>query len=666
MDLQAKIQALKTAIREHNYHYYVMDDPVVPDAEYDRLFNELKDIESTYPELITPDSPTQRVGAIPLTAFSQVQHELPMLSLDNAFSDEDLENFHRRIVERLGTVTLTYACEPKLDGVAISLLYEDGLLVRAATRGDGTTGEDITQNARTIGSIPLSLRGEGYPSRLEVRGEVYMPKDGFEKLNQKAREAGEKLFANPRNAAAGSLRQLDAKITATRPLEMCAYSVGIAEGDMPDTHSGMLHALAQWGFKLNPELKVVDTLEQCKDYYRDLGERRASLAYDIDGIVFKVNDIAQQQTLGFVSRAPRWAIAYKFPAVEEITVVKAVEFQVGRTGAITPVAKLEPVNVAGVMVSNATLHNRDEIERLGLKIGDTVTIRRAGDVIPQVVSVIQSRRPESAVDIVFPTDCPVCHSAVVEVEGEAVLRCSGGLICQAQRKQALKHFISRKALDVDGLGDKLVDQLVDAGLVETAADLYRLTHEQLSHLERMGSKSAQNVLDALEASKQTTLPRFLYSLGIREVGESSAKRLANHFLSLDKLMSANQEQLLAVDDIGPVASAHVIEFFSNPSHQTLINELKELGLHWPDVQVAGDLPLKGKTYVITGTLTSMGRDEAKQKLEALGAKVSGSLSAKTDALIAGEKAGSKLTKAQSLNVPVLMESDFVSLLLQNE
>lgn len=666
----ARAQELRAEIQEHNYRYYALDDPQIPDAEYDRLMRELQDLEADYPDLVTPDSPTQRVGQTPLSAFATVTHERPMLSLDNAFEEEDLVAFDRRVRDRLqDDATLEYACEPKLDGIAVSLLYRDGLLVRGATRGDGTQGEDITQNVRTIDSIPLKLRGEGFPSVLEVRGEIYMPKAGFERLNEKAREAGDKLFVNPRNAAAGSLRQLDARITAKRPLEMCAYSVGYTEGgELPGKHSDILKALSQWGLKINREMAVVEGIEACIDYYHSLGERRTALDYDIDGIVFKVNRLDLQDELGFVARAPRWAIAYKFPAQEEMTRLLDVEFQVGRTGAVTPVARLDPVFVGGVTVSNATLHNRDEIERLGVKIGDTVIIRRAGDVIPQIVSVVTDKRPKDAKDIEFPDHCPVCDSPVERVPGEAVARCDGGLICPAQRKQAIKHYASRKALDIDGLGDKLVEQLVDKDLIHAVADLYKLSREDLIGLDRMGEKSADNLLDALEKSKETTLAKFIYALGIREVGEATARNLAQYFGSLDALAEADEEKLQQVEDIGPVVAHFVAEFFAQEHNREAVKALREAGVTWAE-QAPVDresLPLAGLTYVITGTLEELTRDEAKERLQTLGAKVAGSVSKKTDYLVAGPGAGSKLKKAEELEVDIIDESGLMELLRQWE
>lgn len=590
-----------------------------------------------------------------------------MLSLDNAFDDSELDSFHKRAQDRIGGESIKqYCCEPKLDGLAVSLLYENGILVQAATRGDGTTGENITENVRTINAIPLKLRGDDWPARLEVRGEVFMPKAGFEKLNELARQKGEKVFVNPRNAAAGSLRQLDSRITASRPLSFYAYSVGVVQGaDLAASHYERFLQIKSWGLPMCPETKRVDSLADVKTYYQDILQRRDALPYEIDGVVIKIDDIAVQERLGFVARAPRWAIAYKFPAQEEITTLNEVEFQVGRTGAITPVAKLEPVFVGGVTVSNATLHNADEIERLQVKIGDQVVIRRAGDVIPQVVSVIKERRPETARDIIFPTQCPVCGSHVERIEGEAVTRCTGGLVCQAQRKQALKHFVSRKALDVDGLGDKVIEQLVDREMVETPADLFKLSAGVLTVLERMGPKSAQNIVNALEKSKLTTLPRFLYSLGIREVGEATAANLAQHFKSLEAIQAATEEQLIAVQDIGVVVAKHITTFFEEEQNQAVVQDLLVQGIHWPEVSApeqGAALPLEGKTVVLTGTLSQLGRTEAKEALQSLGAKVTGSVSKKTDILFAGENAGSKLTKAQELGIEIKTEQDLLELI----
>ena len=664
-------ERLKDELNQHNHSYYVLDDPSVPDSEYDRQMRQLQDIESQYPSLRTSDSPSQRVGGEALSAFTQVHHDVAMLSLDNAFSQAELEDFDRRVKDRLNYAALTqppeidYACEPKLDGVAVSLLYRDGLLERGATRGDGTVGEDITANVRTINSIPLKLVGDHIPSLLEVRGEIYLPRAGFESLNAKAIAAGEKAFVNPRNAAAGSLRQLDSKITASRPLEMCAYSVGqfVAE-TRPDSHLSMLQTLASWGFKINEHMQVVSGIAACEDYYQILAERRDGLAYDIDGIVYKVNDLRLQERLGFVAKAPRWAIARKFPAQEEMTQLLDVEFQVGRTGAVTPVALLEPVFVGGVTVSNATLHNGDEIQRLGICIGDTVIIRRAGDVIPQVAKVVLDRRPANARPIVFPERCPVCDSAVVRAEGEAVARCSGGLFCGAQIKQAIKHFASRKAMDIDGLGDKLVDLLVDREVIFSVADLYDLKTEQLQGLERLAEKSAANLVAAIEASKATSLAKFFYSLGIREVGETTGQTLANNFGSLEAVIAADTEALLEVDDIGPIVAGHIVDFFRNPDNLSIIQALRDAGVSWPDIDqnAQASQPLKGQTWVLTGGMDIMSRAEAKDRLQELGAKVAGSVSAKTAQVVAGPGAGSKLTKAQSLDIPVMNEAEFIEFL----
>lgn len=675
-DVNERIQQLCESLNTYSYQYYVLDSPTVPDAEYDRLFRELQSLESDYPEAIQADSPTQKVGAPPLASFSQITHEMPMLSLDNAMNEAELIDFERKVKDRLKDTTSTaptleFACEPKLDGLAVSILYEKGCLVQAATRGDGSTGENITINVRTIKNVPLSLRGHDYPERLEVRGEIYIPKEGFEKLNQEARENDGKIFANPRNAAAGSLRQLDSSITAKRPLEFCAYSIGVvSEGyELPRQHEAILQRIKQWGIKINSDMAVVEGIQACVDYFSQMERKRDSLNYDIDGIVFKINDIDIQQRLGFVARAPRWAIAAKFPAQEEITILEGVDFQVGRTGALTPVARLKPVHVAGVMVSNATLHNMDEIARLGVKIGDAVVIRRAGDVIPQVVSVVLDRRPNNAMDIVMPSECPVCGSHVERIATEAVARCSGGLYCGAQRKEAIKHFASRKALDIDGLGNKLVEQLVDAGLINSFDDLFQLKLEDVANLERMAEKSAQNLLEALEVAKTTTLGRFLYSLGIREVGVTTAQNLADHFGFLQRIQAADEAALLAVPDVGGIVAQHVLSFFAEEHNQTIIKQLQQAGLNWPEhepvsAQESADLALAGKVYVITGTLSNMSRDDAKNYIQALGGKVTGSVSAKTDCLIAGEKAGSKLTKAQELGIDILDEEGFIALLHQ--
>ncbi len=660
------IQRLRDQIDRYNYHYHVLDDPLVSDAEYDRMFAALQQLEAENPELICATSPTQRVGEVPLGAFSQVEHQLPMLSLNNAFSDEEMAAFDNRVRERLELTTpVTYTCEPKLDGIAVSLIYRGGSLERAATRGDGSTGEDITANVRTIGSVPLRLMGSGFPAMLEVRGEVYMPRAGFEQVNARAREAGDKSFVNPRNAAAGSLRQLDAKITAQRPLEFCSYGVGSMEdGELPARHSEIMNLLRTWGLLTSRESALAVGLDECLAYYRSLAGRRDDLSYDIDGIVYKVDSIAQQQRLGQVSRAPRWAIAYKFPAQEESTRVLDVEYQVGRTGAITPVARLEPVFVGGVTVSNATLHNFDEIERLGLRIGDQVIVRRAGDVIPQIVRVQLDGRPDNAREVTVPGRCPICQSPVERIEGEAALRCTGGLFCSAQQKQSIKHFVARRAMDIDGLGDKLVDQLVDRGLVRNVADIYRLDRPELLQLERSGEKSVDKLLAAIEASKATSLPRFLFALGIREVGEATALALYRYFGKLEAVIAANAETLQQVPDVGPVVAQHIERFFAAPHNLEVISKLQEEGVHWEDglVRDADLLPLDGRTFVLTGSLEAMARDEAKARLQNLGARVAGSVSAKTTDLVAGPGAGAKLRKAEELGVAVMDEPGLLALL----
>ncbi|HEX5056798.1 MAG TPA: NAD-dependent DNA ligase LigA [Gammaproteobacteria bacterium] len=661
-----EIEQLRREIDTHNYLYYVMDSPRITDAEYDRLFRRLQELEAQYPGAVTADSPTQRVGAAPLPEFAEVRHEVPMLSLSNAFSGEEIVAFDRRIRERLQTdEPIKYSAEPKLDGLAVSLLYEDGRLIRAATRGDGTTGEDVTQNIRTIQSVPLRLQTTDFPKTLEVRGEVFMTRRGFEEMNRKAREKGEKEFANPRNAAAGSLRQLDPRITAQRPLEIFFYGVGKVEGGaLPETQGAMLQQLRSWGLRFNPESSLANGAEGCISYYEYIGRRRDSLPYEIDGVVYKVNSLKLQRELGFVSRAPRWAVAHKYPAQEQQTLLLDVEFQVGRTGALTPVARLQPVSVGGVTVSNATLHNMDEIERKDIRIGDMVIVRRAGDVIPEVASVIVDRRPDGAKKIRLPKKCPVCGSDILREEEEAVARCIGGLYCAAQRKQAIRHYASRRALDIEGLGDKLVEQVVDAGLVKHVDDVYRLTREQWAGLERMGEKSADNLLQALEKSKSTTLSRFIYALGIREVGEATAANLARHFGRLDKLIGADEAGLQEVPDIGPVVAQHVAAFFRQDHNRDVIQQLRRAGVHWPeqDPVAAAPKPLDGRTYVLTGTLTAMTRDEAKEKLETLGAKVAGSVSKNTTGVVAGESPGSKLEKAEKLGVPVLDEAQFLRLL----
>ncbi len=779
----ARIAELRSEIDAHNYRYYVLDEPSVPDAEYDRLFQALKALEAEHPELVTPESPTQRVGGAALAAFGQVRHEVPMLSLGNAFEEQDLVDFDRRAREGLGLgagdlfgdgVELEYSCEPKLDGLAVSLLYENGRLVRGATRGDGSTGEDISANVRTVRNIPLRLQGEGWPAVLEVRGEIYMPKAGFEALNARQLEAGNKPFANPRNAAAGSLRQLDSKITASRPLELCAYGIGRSDGELPDTHVGILEALKRWGLPISRELRLARGVQQCRDYYQAIGEKRDALPYEIDGVVFKVNAIAQQRTLGFRAREPRWAIAHKFPAREEVTELLDVEFQVGRTGAITPVARLKPVQVAGVTVSNATLHNMDEVARLGVMIGDTVIVRRAGDVIPQILGVIAERRPASARAVQVPEQCPVCGSAVERtqlikrskgrelVSEGSIYRCVGRLACQAQLKQAIIHFVSRRAMDIDGLGDKIVEQLVDTGLVASPADLYSLTVEQVLALDGFAEISSRNLIAAIDASRTPALARFIFALGIPDVGEGTAKLLARALGSLERISQALPDVLVLLPDIGLEVAHEIHSFFEDAHNQLVIRQLRErgvvlqeegevspefaacatlaglldrlnipyiattgaqrlaerfgslegvitadwldlrqverlnekaaralrdhfddpanaararaieaqlkaFGMHWSsERKQAQGLPLAGQTWVLTGTLESMSREAAKERLEALGAKVSGSVSAKTTVVVAGPGAGSKLAKANELGVTVEDEASFIERLAQLE
>lgn len=771
-----RIAELRSEIDAHNYRYYVLDEPSVPDAEYDRLFKELRALEAEHPELVTPESPTQRVGGEALAAFGQVRHEVPMLSLGNAFEEQDLTDFDRRAREGLDLpagdlfgdgAELEYSCEPKLDGLAVSLLYENGHLVRGATRGDGSTGEDISANVRTVRNIPLKLHGSGWPAVLEVRGEIYMPKAGFEALNARQLESGGKPFANPRNAAAGSLRQLDSKITASRPLELCAYGVGRSDGELADTHIGILQALKGWGLPISRELKLARGLAECREYFQAMGEKRDALPYEIDGVVFKVNSIAQQRELGFRAREPRWAIAHKFPAREEITELLGVEFQVGRTGAITPVARLKPVQVAGVTVSNATLHNMDEVARLGVMIGDTVIVRRAGDVIPQILGIIVERRPADARAIAVPESCPVCGSAVERtqlikrskgretVSEGSIYRCVGRLACQAQLKQAIIHFVSRRAMDIDGLGDKIVEQLVDKELIRSPADLYCLTFEQVVALEGFAEVSSRNLLKSIEASRTPTLARFIYALGIPDVGEETAKLLARALGSLERVARALPDVLVYLPDVGLEVAHEIHSFFQDAHNQQVIEQLlkrgvqlqeegdihpefaacatlaglidkldipfiartgaqrladrfgsleavigadwldlrqverlnekaaralrdyfdvpenaqrardveaqlRDFGMHWQSERKSVEgLPLAGQTWVLTGTLEAMSRDEAKVQLEALGAKVSGSVSARTSCVVAGPGAGSKLAKANELGLKVLDEPAFL-------
>ncbi|QQX81996.1 NAD-dependent DNA ligase LigA [Shewanella sp. KX20019] len=663
---ELEIAELTAQLNQHNYHYYVDDNPTIPDAEYDRLLKRLKELEIAHPELASSDSPTQRVGGEALAKFAQITHLKPMLSLDNVFDEAEFSAFHSRITDKVGT-ELSYCCEPKLDGLAVSIVYRDGIFERAATRGDGQTGENITENVRTIKSIPLKLRGDKFPPLVEVRGEVIMPHKAFDELNKRALAKGDKLFVNPRNAAAGSLRQLDSKITASRSLGFYAYALGVVEPEtwaLADSHYGQLEQLRSWGVPVSQEVKVCESVAEVMEYYHDIQQRRSSLAFEIDGVVIKVNQIAHQLSLGFVAKAPRWATAFKFPAQEEMTLLEGVDFQVGRTGAVTPVARLKPVFVGGVTVSNATLHNADEIARLGVKMGDTIIIRRAGDVIPQIVAVVADKRPENAEEIEFPTQCPVCQSLVERIEGEAVARCTGGLFCEAQRKEAIKHFASRKALDIDGMGDKVVEQLIDKELVESPADLFRLTASAMTMLERMGMKSATKLVAAIDVAKQTTFSRFLYALGIREVGEATAANLAAYFKTLAALKASNAEEFIKVDDVGAIVAAHLEHFFAQPHNLEVIDKLIDAGIYWPEIEevAEADLSLKGQTWVLTGTLTQLNRNDAKAQLQALGAKVAGSVSKNTDCLVAGAAAGSKLTKAQELGVKVIDEEALIAIL----
>ena len=659
--IRDKVNSLREQINHHNYRYYVLDDPEIPDAEFDRLFRELQALEQQYPDLITNDSPTQRVGAAPLKAFGEVKHKVPMLSLANAFDEEELSSFGKRISEILGKKIndIEFLAEPKLDGLAVNIRYEKGKLVQGATRGDGERGEDITQNIRTIKSIPLSLVGKKIPEVLEVRGEVFMSKQGFKALNKSQEKAGSKTFANPRNAAAGSLRQLDSSITSTRPLEFYAYGIGeVKNGNIGKSQNELLQNLKQWGVRINPEVRLIKGIKGCLDYYQKITPRREKLNYEIDGVVYKVNLFSQQEELGFVSRAPRWAIAHKFPAQEAMTSIKAIDVQVGRTGILTPVARLEPVEVGGVTVTNATLHNQDEIERLDARVGDAVVIYRAGDVIPKVDRVVKERRPAKTRRFKMPARCPECDSEVERIEDEAATRCTGGLFCPAQRKNSIKHFNSRRAMDIDGVGDKLVDQLVDRGLIEDAADQYTLTIDQLAALERMAKKSAENVINALEKSKATTLARFIYALGIRDVGEATAQNLAQHYGDLDGVMKASEESLREVTDIGPVVAHHIVSFFKQKHNRDVIKKLLKAGVNWPSVSrtTTKDSAVAGKTVVITGTLSSMKRDELKSRLQEMGAKVTGSVSKNTDYVVVGADPGSKYDKAQKLGIEILDEA----------
>ncbi len=665
---RTELDRLYGQIRHHDYCYYVLDAPEVPDAEYDRQYRKLIELEARNPELVASDSPTKRVGSAPVQGLDEVQHAMPMLSLSNAFAKDDVIEFDRRCREALGLDVVGYVAEPKLDGLAVSLHYDNGRLVRAATRGDGNRGEDVTHNARTIRSIPLHLVGVDHPDQLEVRGEVYMSHTGFTRLNEAQRGSGGKLYVNPRNAAAGSLRQLDPRITASRPLAFYGYGVGLVNARAsPESQSQMLDSLRHWGIRVNPQVSVVSGAVGCIDYYEKIVAIREKLAYDIDGVVYKVDSFAAQKQLGFIARAPRWALAHKFPAQEELTVIQSIEVQVGRTGAVTPVARLQPVFVGGVTVSNATLHNASEIKRLDVRVGDTVIIRRAGDVIPEVVSVVLDRRIGGTRAFRFPKRCPICGSDIVGDADQVVLRCSGGLFCSAQLKESIKHFASRRAMDIEGLGSKLVDQLVETGHVRDVADLFDLDLEVLLSLERMGEKSARNLLDAIDHSQNTSLGRFLFALGIPQVGEATANTLAEHFATLDRLRAADQSQLQAVSDVGPVVAEGVIRFFSQTDNQQVIDRLLAAGVIWPDKQISVPSDkLAGKTFVLTGTLDQLTRDDAKQRLTDQGARVTGSVSGKTDFLVAGADPGSKLVKAEELGIPVLDEIAFLLLLEESE
>jgi DNA ligase (NAD+) len=661
----ARAAELTELLERYNYRYHALDDPEVPDAEYDRLMLELRALEADFPALVTAHSPTQRVGAAPSAAFGTVKHRVAMLSLDNAFSEDDIRDFDRRIHERLkDTAAIRYSAEPKLDGLAVSARYEQGVFVLGATRGDGETGEDITQNLRTIKALPLKLRGDP-PPVLEVRGEVFMPLAGFKRFNEAAAARGEKSLINPRNAAAGSLRQLDPRMTAARPLDLFIYGLGIVEGgNLPARHSEVLQQLRSFGFKICPQSTVVESVDGCLAYYREIGAARAKLPYQIDGVVYKVDDLQLQRQLGFVSRAPRWAIAHKFPAEEALTTVRGIEFQIGRTGALTPVARLEPVFVGGVTLSNATLHNMDELARKDVRVGDTVVVRRAGDVIPEVARVQMERRAKNAPPLVsLPKRCPVCGSPVVREPDQAVARCTGGRFCKAQRRGELQHFASRRAMDIQGLGDKLVEQLVENDWVKTPADLFALKAAQLADMERMGEKSAQKLQSAIEAAKETTLPRFLYALGIRDVGESTALALALYFRDIQALRDADEETIQRVPDIGPVVAKNVAAYFKDAENSKLLDRLLAAGIHWPALKPPSEsAALHDKTFVLTGTLESLSRDAATEAIVKLGGKVSGTVSKKTHYLVAGAEAGSKLKKAEQLGVTILDEAQLLKLL----
>jgi len=663
--VRQRVERLRAEIDRHNHRYHVLDDPEIPDSEYDRLLTELRDLERKHPALVVPESPTQRVGGAPVEAFAQVRHHTPMLSLDNAFTPEEVVAFDRRVRERLETEKeISYACEPKLDGLAVSLTYRNGALEIAATRGDGSVGEDVTHNIRTIQSVPLRLTGKSVPGILEVRGEVFMSIAGFKEMNRRAIEKGEKVFVNPRNAAAGSLRQLDPRLAASRPLEIFFYGAGVVEnGKLPGRHSAVLEMLRGLGLRTSPESRIVEGVDGLLAYYDEIGRRRDKLNYQIDGVVYKVDSLDQQRELGFVARAPRWAIAHKFPAEEAMTRVRAIEWQVGRTGALTPVARLDPIFVGGATVANATLHNFDELQRKDVRVGDTIVLRRAGDVIPEVVRVIMEKRPARTVLVRLPDRCPVCGSDVEREEGESVARCTGALVCPAQLKESLRHFASRRAMDIEGLGSKLVDQLVDQGLAKNAANLYRLTASQFAELDRMGDKSAEKLVKSLERSNETTFGRFLFALGIRDVGEATADSLARHFRTLEALRSSSVAEIEEVPDVGPVTSAHVHAFISEARNAKVINELIALGVRWPEIPASRSRSkdLEGQSFVLTGRLSSMSRDDAGDLVRELGGTVAGSVSKKTDFVVVGEDAGSKLMKATELGIKILDEDEFLKL-----
>ena len=666
--IKKKVEKLRDQINHHNYRYHALDDPEISDSEYDRLMRDLQSLESQYPNLVSSNSPTQRVGSVPISKFKTVQHELQMLSLENSFTLEELKDFHKRNLDRLREENhskISYAAEPKLDGVAVSLIYENGTLIRAATRGDGSNGEDVTHNVRTIKSIPLKLIGDNYPSKIEIRGEIFMPIDGFISYNELAKKSGEKVFVNPRNAAAGSIRQLDPKLTANRPLDMYAYAIGITNSNtLPSYHSEIINLIHSWGIKVCPDRKVVKDIYECHDYFKKISKQRNNLGYEIDGVVFKVNNLDLQKEIGFVSRAPRWAIAHKFPAQEEVTRVEDIKFQIGRTGAVTPVAKLKPVFVGGVTVSNATLHNIEELNRKDVRVNDSVVVRRAGDVIPEVVKVLLEKRPKDTAPIKLPDVCPVCGSVIEQIIGETVVRCSGNLICSAQIAESLKHFVSRRAFDIEGFGAKIIEQLVASGRLKAPDDIFTLKKDELITFERIGDKSAENLINSINASKSITLSKFLYSLGIREVGETTSNNIAGYYGKLANIISATEEDMLNIPDVGPIVASRIRSFFCEVENLSLIKRLRDNGVNWSETdplthQIKG--PLQGMVFVLTGTLPTLSREEIKKIIHDAGGRVSSSLSKKTDYLIAGDKAGSKLSKAENLDINILTEKDFMKL-----